>query len=84
MTTTTTPQTLPRVPAPGTAAAVRAGCTCPIRDNRYGHGRPTGGWVYDGHCPLHCPPPRTLAERIADGMDDLHGGDPSLSPETDA
>lgn len=42
---------------PGSDAAIKAGCTCPVLDN--GHGRGVGGngekygwWITEG-CPLH-------------------------------
>jgi hypothetical protein len=41
---------------PGSAKAVKAGCTCPVIDNHYGRGVPaTSGrkfWITGG-CPLH-------------------------------
>ena len=44
------------IPAPGTAAALVAGCTCPVLDNNHGAGinRDSGTeyWVTEG-CPVH-------------------------------
>lgn len=44
-------------PNPGSDAAIKQGCTCPVLDN--GHGRGVGGngekhgwWITEG-CPLH-------------------------------
>ena len=42
-------------PNPGSDAAIKAGCTCPVMDN--GHGRGAYGmagqyWITEG-CPLH-------------------------------
>lgn len=42
---------------PGSPAAIKAGCTCPVLDN--GHGRGVGGngeehgWWITADCPLH-------------------------------
>lgn len=46
-------------PAPGSDAAIEAGCTCPVTDNGHGDGRPSpdGGeeFVYVLGCPVHAP-----------------------------
>jgi len=41
--------------APGSRAAIQAGCTCPVIDNRQGRGYMgiAGTYVYSGDCPLH-------------------------------
>lgn len=42
---------------PGSDAAIKAGCTCPVLDN--GHGKGVGGngekhgWWFTEDCPLH-------------------------------
>jgi hypothetical protein len=44
-----------KVPNPGSAAAVKKGCTCPVLDNSHGKGAGWGEntfWV-DVSCPLH-------------------------------
>jgi len=41
---------------PGSEEARKQGCTCPIIDNHYGKGRPTGGkleFIRMDTCPLH-------------------------------
>lgn len=42
---------------PGSPEAVKAGCTCPEMDNRYGRGvmgdGERHGWWIDAACPLH-------------------------------
>lgn len=45
-------------PSPGSAEAVRSGCTCPIVDNGYGRGYmgQPGVFVVSEGCPLHWPP----------------------------
>lgn len=51
----TTAEMVP-VPAPGSDAALDAGCTCPVVDN--GHGRcplPDGNWWVAAGCPVHAP-----------------------------
>lgn len=46
-------------PNPGSDAAIRLGCTCPVLDNHHGAGFPYGGktcfWYTDG-CPVHQKP----------------------------
>lgn len=41
-------------PNPGSLAAQKMGCTCPVMDNGYGHGAYGKGifWINEG-CPLH-------------------------------
>lgn len=43
-------------PAPGSNAAIDAGCICPVLDNAHGAGFPVRGetswWITEG-CPLH-------------------------------
>lgn len=49
MTTTTTP-------TPSSIEAIRAGCTCPVSDNRNGLGIVIGGRIvywYSCDCPIH-------------------------------
>jgi hypothetical protein len=47
------------VPNPGSDAALKAGCTCPVLDNCHGKGFSWGSgdgpkfWI-SGGCPLHC------------------------------
>lgn len=41
------------VPPPGSDAAIRAGCTCPVLDNAHGAGIGGGLWWIDSECPLH-------------------------------
>lgn len=47
-----------QTPYPGTDAALRLGCTCPVIDNHYGKGVPTMDgpqfWYTEG-CPVHAP-----------------------------
>ena len=40
---------------PGSDAAIKAGCTCPVIDNHYGRGYygQSGVYVYSGGCPVH-------------------------------
>lgn len=51
----------PKLPNPGSPAAVDLGCECPIMDNAYGKGLPLGFagegtfWI-DERCPLHSVP----------------------------
>ncbi len=44
------------LPNPGSAEAIKAGCSCPILDNRHGKGAYDGKdgqfWINEG-CPLH-------------------------------
>lgn len=42
-------------PAPGSEAAIDAGCTCPIFDNAHGRGYfgQAGIYVINASCPLH-------------------------------
>lgn len=42
-------------PPPGSDAAIKQGCTCPVSDNHYGRGYMgvAGVYVYSGDCPLH-------------------------------
>ena len=43
-------------PNPGSEAAVRNGCTCPVMDNHFGKGVPSSDGVQFWHtegCPLH-------------------------------
>ena len=49
------PAKVRRTPSPGSDAAVRQGCTCPVLDNRHGQGSGWGKnafWV-NTDCPLH-------------------------------
>ncbi len=39
--------------APGSTAALQAGCKCPIEQNDYGHGDPDGVFIIDESCPIH-------------------------------
>jgi hypothetical protein len=45
-------------PTPGSPAAIKAGCTCPVIDNAHGHGirinssEPPVFW-HNSECPLH-------------------------------
>ncbi len=43
------------IPNPGTEAAQKAGCRCPVMDNHYGKGYYNDGktFVYNMSCPLH-------------------------------
>ena len=45
-------------PSPGSAEAVKAGCTCPVLDNHHGTGMPYPDgprfWITAG-CPVHDP-----------------------------
>jgi hypothetical protein len=42
-------------PNPGSAQAIKQGCTCPVMDNHYGEGFNNGQfWITKG-CPLHAP-----------------------------
>ena len=58
------------VPNPGSRAAIYAGCTCPVIDNRYGQGvMMTQGaepsepnFWYSAGCPVHCPDADTSGE----------------------
>lgn len=47
----------PRDPKPGSEAAAKQGCTCPVLDNGHGLGRwgegDKYGWYTAGDCPLH-------------------------------
>ena len=45
----------PPVPPPGSDAAVAAGCTCPVWDNRRGAGYLPGVYVIAAGCPVHGP-----------------------------
>lgn len=45
MTTTT--------PKPGSPAAIKAGCICPVMDNANGMGLPDGTYWMRDDCPLH-------------------------------
>jgi hypothetical protein len=49
---------------PGSKEALAAGCRCPVIDNHYGRGVPTGDgpvfWITEG-CPVHCLPATSLA-----------------------
>lgn len=43
---------------PGSEEAQKLGCTCPVIDNHYGKGRPTGEeihFIISGDCPYHTP-----------------------------
>lgn len=42
-------------PSPGSAEAIKAGCTCPVLDNSHGKGymRIAGIFVMNESCPLH-------------------------------
>lgn len=45
-------------PPPGSIAAIRAGCTCPVLDNSHGRGSRYGTddapvFVYVADCPVH-------------------------------
>lgn len=43
-------------PAPGSQAAIMAGCQCPVIDNHHGNGVPYGTelhWVINETCPIH-------------------------------
>jgi hypothetical protein len=45
-----------KIPNPGSEAATKAGCTCPVIDNHHGQGRPTSKsilWDVMQDCPLH-------------------------------
>ena len=45
---------MPDIRAPGSDAAIDAGCLCPIIDNAQGWGNVfEGQYVYDSDCPLH-------------------------------
>lgn len=49
-----------KIPNPGSAAAIKKGCTCPIMDNHNGKGFPYGDvkqafWI-SGDCKLHTLP----------------------------
>jgi len=55
------PKVKPKVPNPGSDAAIALGCTCPVLDNAHGKGY-LGGvknekghlvFVISGGCPLH-------------------------------
>lgn len=64
------------VPAPGSDAALDAGCTCPVVDNHYGRGYymisvNSRHFVVNFDCPLH--------GASADPLPDLH-----MRPRTDA
>ena len=54
-------------PNPGSAAAIKQGCTCAVMDNYNGKGFMLEGeirfWISVG-CPLHCPSDQTK-ERLA-------------------
>ena len=41
-------------PPPGSDAAIKAGCTCPIMDNNHGWGYwAEGVYIYTLDCPVH-------------------------------
>lgn len=52
-------------PNPGSVEAVRLSCTCPVLDNRHGHGVPTDNgpifWMADS-CPIHGPAAREVTK----------------------
>lgn len=56
-----------KVPPPGSQAAAKAGCTCPVLDNAYGRGHycVAGLFVFTEGCPVH-------AERKHDGEHSDH------------
>lgn len=43
------------IPNPGSLAAQRLGCTCPVLDNNHGEFPPwpPDGWWTDESCPIH-------------------------------
>ena len=46
----------PTVPNPGSAEALKSGCTCPVMDNHYGQGfgpNDDPHFYITGGCPLH-------------------------------
>jgi hypothetical protein len=43
-------------PNPGSKEAEELGCTCPIIDNHFGKGLPTGDFWISEDCPLHALP----------------------------
>lgn len=51
------PDEIMREAKPGSDAAVRKGCRCPILDNGHGRGYlgdgDKFGWVIDCNCPMH-------------------------------
>ena len=44
-------------PNPGSPAAIKRGCECPVMDNNYGRGYTGDGkcFVYNAHCKVHQP-----------------------------
>jgi len=40
-------------PSPGSPAAQKHGCTCPVLDNCHGKGRGDGLFYISADCPLH-------------------------------
>jgi len=53
-------------PNPGSREAVKAGCTCPVIDNRYGRGYygVAGEFVYNMSCPIHTIKTEELQEML--------------------
>jgi hypothetical protein len=43
----------PGVPTPGSQAAAKEGCLCPVGLNNNGATKPKGGWVVRTACPMH-------------------------------
>jgi hypothetical protein len=41
------------VPSPGSEAAIKKGCKCPVLDNGRGRGLGNGHYWISGNCPLH-------------------------------
>lgn len=44
------------IPNPGSDAAIKMGCTCPVLDNAHGRGimgEERFGFLMDEYCPLH-------------------------------
>lgn len=61
-----------QLPNPGSDAALRQGCTCPVLDNGHGQGA-WGGvrvngqlqfWI-NGNCPLHATGKQSLSQSVA-------------------
>ena len=50
----------PDTPSPGSDAAIKQGCTCPVLDNAHGRGYMgvPGIYAYSGDCPLHAVKPQ--------------------------
>lgn len=55
------------LPKPGSDAAIKAGCMCPVLDNAHGIGYMgvPGNWVYTMGCPFHDPEETSPKESLS-------------------